>query len=293
MCNIIELKNNILNKSFQFPINYVFKYNDNKFIVNQYINRISEDNGLEIRYIEDDIPQNIDMNAMFMDYSDILFIYEIDALENNIKVDNINLIIITNKIKDKTINYINFPKLEKWQIEEYVKVYLPKLTEDNITRLCNSCNYDIYAINNEMKKISLFPVGAQQDIFNNLELWQVDNNNRIFDIVTDYVKHNVDNIIMDVNLLKNTMPLEPFGFLGLLIKQFENVIKIQLNPSPNPESLGMNYKQFNAIKFNNCNKYDNDKLISIYRLLLDVDRKIKLGELEVSDVYDYITVNIL
>ena len=91
--------------------------------------------------------------------------------------------------------------------------------------------------------------------------------------------------------LKN-IDCDEIGFLTLLYNNFRNVLRVQLNPSVNPESIGLNQKQFWAIKYN-CNFYNKDQLMKIFNLITEIDKKIKTGQMEVKYIIDYVITSIL
>ena len=62
--------------------------------------------------------------------------------------------------------------------------------------------------------------------------------------------------------------------------------------NPTPESLGMSWGQFNAIK-HNCGYYSAAQLINILKLISDMDRRIKSGEFPTNIMRDYLILSIL
>ena len=79
-----------------------------------------------------------------------------------------------------------------------------------------------------------------------------------------------------------------------MLKNIKNIINIQLDVTASAEKLNMQQKQFNAIKYN-CGKYTSTELINIYKFLLDIDYRLKNGELIFNNKQfrDYLICNIL
>ena len=105
----------------------------------------------------------------------------------------------------------------------------------------------------------------------------------IFDLVNALVKRDKE-ALKKVNLSN----VEPFGLLALLIKNFKQVIDIQLAKNATAESLGISGKQFWAIRNYSCGKYAREDLLYIYKFLTDIDLKIKTGKLDTAIMVDYI-----
>lgn len=113
------------------PSSIIFNCTENAFIPESYIDHLRT--RFKISYIQSlDYIVNL-KNDIFSEYpKDTLFIYKTDMLDsiNPIISEVDNLIIICYNI-DKSIiesysNYIvTVPKLESWQIEDYIKSVLP------------------------------------------------------------------------------------------------------------------------------------------------------------------------
>ena len=70
------------------------------------------------------------------------------------------------------------------------------------------------------------------------------------------------------------------------------MINIQLGINPTAESLSMKPGQFNAIR-HSCGYYSGNQLVNIFKLLTDMDRKIKVGEFPTNIMRDYLILSIL
>lgn len=277
----------------------VLKYSDNDFICNQYIKEIASYKNKEIVYIENtnDVQENIfgDDNYLYVLKTD-KFNEPIDSLKNNI-------IIVCKELGDACrLDYIDMIKIENWQILDYAKYKLPGLSEEEIRWLCDICKYDIYRLDNECSKMSIFNKIEQEQVFEsiNADDGYVDLNPlTIFNFINYLIKKDIKGIVSILKDLKN-IDVEGTGCVTILRKQFLNIINIQLNPKATAESLNMSVKQFNAVRYN-CGKFSNSKLIDIYDFLTSIDYRIKSGELQFCNdnrlnnakLVDYIACNIL
>ena len=292
-----ELKERI-NKKESIPFPLIFLASNNDFLVNQYLYSIAKNLSLNIVSISslkelDDITSSV-----FYENND-LFVFKVDKdmliKQEDIKNNKV-ILLAENQIKGSDIDVVKFDKLENWMIEDYAKTLLPGLTVQETTWLCKICNYNIDRVDIECQKLSLFDKKEQENIFEliNKENGYCDLNDlNIFNLINAIIKKDIltiKNIIRDID----NIDIEGTGLVTILLKQFLNIINIQLNNHANAASLNMSEKQFRAISYS-CNKYSNDKLISIYKFLNNVDYRLKSGLLDISnkDLVQNILSNIL
>lgn len=299
--DIIELKakiesNNISNK----PL--IFKYAENKYLAYQYAQEIARRRNLEIMYVTSvaDIPRD---SLMFDSDPFYLYVCDVDKFSENISNDDVDVIIICNKVADNLkVDYIDFPKTLPWQIEDFIKMRLAGLDALQIKWLCDISKYDIYRLDNECKKLEIFTVAEQKiifDLINNDNGFSDLNTLTIFNFTNAILKKDLSTIQAVLTDLKN-IDIEGSGLITIFHKQFKNIIDIQLNPKATAQSLNMTPKQFNAIKYN-CGIYTEKQLIDIFTFITDLDRRLKAGEFQFktdtklnnSKFVEYITLNIL
>lgn len=291
-----ELKKQILDKTFKLS-DLIFKYTENSFLVNTYIDRIISDNGLT-RIDVDSINDVLELeNNVFDDTSKNVYVLTVDEFNDDITRYNINKIIVkTKKVTNENSlkKTIEFSKLENWQIEDYVKVMLPGLKEPAIKWLCDISNYDINRLDLECKKINIFDKKDQENIFRELNednMYEDLNSLTIFNFTNAIMRNNLSDAAAVLRDIKN-IDVEPTGLVTILYKNFKHVIQIQMNNRATAESLKLSPKQFAAIK-RNCNVYNNERLIKIFDLLTSVDYKLKSGLLENERIIDYLVTNIM
>lgn len=292
--DIKTLKNKIENKQHILGT-FVFKYIDNTFIINQYIKSILSYTNYNICYIDD--LESLKYENQLLEENNNLYIYNTDKLDKIIET-KYNLIIICKSI-DKNIidniqNLIEFPKLENWQILDYVSIQLPKIPKETIEWLCNITHYDIYRLNNEISKLKLLNIKP----YNNDVRLLYDNGNyddlsslNIFNLSNSIIKKDIQQltkIFKDIQILN----IDGLTLTSILEKNFINILNIQTNPRITAEDLNLNYKQFTALKYN-CGIYNTEKIIEILKLLTTIDFKVKMGLIPYNNLVDYIIINIL
>ena len=292
-----ELKEKILNKSnIQFPL--VFINSNNDFLLNEYLHAISKNLSLNLRYISS-ISELTDITSSMFYNDDLLFVYkpEKDTIVKEEDVKNNKIIIIYDKLPEENkIESVEFCKLENWMIEDYASTLLPGLTKQETDWLCKICKYDIERVGLECQKLSVFNKQEQQKIFqeiNDSNGYCDLNDLNIFNLTNAIVKKDIltiKNIVKDID----NIDIEGTGLVTIMLKQFLNIINIQIGKNLSAEKLGMSEKQFRAIQYN-CNKYSNDELINNYKFLNNIDYKLKSGLLEMTneELVQYVLNNIL
>ena len=310
MNDIRELKNKIENNTLDDAI-LIFKYNkvDFEFLCEHYVNEIAKVKKLEKIYISslDELVGNTNSDGDFFTAENIktpyLYIYKTDTLLSLGEYYDVkNLIIICGKVsKDIKIDYIDFPAVQNWQIEDFVKMRAPGLNDDMVKWLCNICKYDFYRLDNELKKIEIFDKKLQPIIFNQMSdegVFSDLNTLNIMSLTNAIMQKDLFTINTILSDLKN-IDIEATGLCTLLLRQFKCNIEVEGNRTWNPDLL-CTEKQFNYLKRNHV-KYSTIQMYNIYEFLTSLDMRLKSGELQFkadnrpnnNSFADYIVVNVL
>ena len=295
-----ELKNIIENKLVdKIPNLIIFKNTENSFLADQYIKEICNILNQEPRYISDLGSMTNNIESLFNSDPE-LFVYRCDILKDIINTeDSQSLFIVTDRIDEEVekalYNYIvTIPKIERWQIKEYVKLLVNALNDQDVDNIINICNEDIYRIYNECIKLTIFDNSVRQMLFQEFK------RSGIFNDLSQFTIFNLTNAIQnkDVDTIKsilcdiNNIDVEPIGLLTVLINTFKKLILVWLNPMPTPENTGLSSKQIWAIgKINK--KYSAGQVLQIYNFLTNLDFRIKSGDIPISILIDYIITTIL
>lgn len=299
--DIRELKNKIENNMLDDSV-LILKYTDNKFLCNHYINSIIEKRNKIKLYIHS-INEISNDDSFFESVDNYLYVLDVDKLTEQVDDSYKNLIIITKEVpEDLGIDYIDVPKLLNWQIEDYVKMRLEGLGEKEILWLCDITKHNIYRLENECNKLSLFPPLARKNIFkefNEEDTYSDLSSLNIFNFSTALLKKDY-NTINEILKSKSVIDIEGIGLVTILYKNIKNIIDIQFNSNATAEKLGMPPKQFAAVKYS-VGKYTNSQLIKMFKFLTSLDLKLKSGGLQFNNnsrdnngiLVDYVTVNIL
>lgn len=284
---INELKLKIENKvNISEPV--IFKITDDDFIPMQYIHEISKYENKSIQFI-DDLTEFL-KNRLFFNNLNYIYVFKCDIFELDTSFDNlVDIFIICKSIKTKKYNKFitEVPKLENWQIKDYIMSLCSGIDAVN-TDMLIKCQPDMYAINNEISKIKLFSKDEQLYILSKL----IENKN-----INNYNIFSFSNAIMGKNIQQisdvySQISINPIQLLSILYNNFKLLLSIQLSKNISYQDLKISYPQFIAIS-HFCGIYTKNDLIRILKFLTGVDKQIKTGQLQTSEIIDYILIHIV
>lgn len=299
--NIKEIKELIETKKYNNQSFIINNYNNCPFLVHQYLHKIIEDNNLEIKIVDDvtEIPiKNVNNFLSVLDNFLYVFYCDDDKDLRQIKHVEKTVFIYTGKklkdILDIEEYIIDIPKIEAWQIKDYIYTRGKDVDEKDLDYLLTLTN-DLFRLEKELDKIEIFEEKYRKDIFKQFikdGIFDDLISYNTFDFIESVVKRKKNDVLQIYNKLLIS-GINEMGIIALLYNNFRNIIKIQLSPNPSPESTDLKPNQFWAIKKNNVGFYTKDELLKIFRLLTDIDRKIKIGEIPIEYSIEYLLLKIL
>lgn len=278
----------------------IFYYEDTTdYIPMQYIKALAHIRNSDILYV-DELEEINNLSDPFSESSSTIYVYKTDSLGKiPTKYIRNDLVIITPKLlKDVEKEYseyiLKIPKLEEWQIIDYIKTVSPGLTQDEMEWLVRTYKSNMYRVELEVDKLRPFSESARQYIF---EDFYVDH---VFETLSEYGIFDFTNAIQNKDLKTisnilsdiNHIDIEPTGLITLLCANFKKLIKVWLNKSPTPENTGLKSNQIWAI--NKLSRtYAKEQLVKVFELVSDMERKLRTGEMPEELIIDYLTVKIL
>lgn len=277
---IQELKQQIEDKTITDD-GLVFYYKTDRFLVDQYVKEISKICNRPIVYFED-VPK---VDSVWGEIDDgNLSVVVCDKCENT----NIpkHCIVIT---KTKIDNCIEFPELEQWQIKDYVNSICDGANQSLLDKLVEF-NKNMYGLQNELDKVCIFDEVIRKTISDEFV------NNNIFHNLSNVEIFDFSNAVQNKNSLNvaslyKGMDKEPMSFVGLMTKQFRNMVNVYLQNNPTTENTGLKDKQIWAIK-NVCKQYTKQEVFNKFKFLLNIDYRLKCGELPADIIFDYVLVKL-
>lgn len=303
--NIQELKAQIESHTVTDEF-LIFKDSDSNFISNQYIHEIAKQRGLKIEFV-DSLDEIASESSSIFGFADLAAKSSLTVIKSEIYrwgyIDPSKLksvIVVVNKFEDKSVekqleNHIVYvPKLEEWQVKDYVYSITEGVDFKKLDWLINLCGTNYHRLQQELDKLKLFTQDEKNYLFDALIY------DGALDDLSSYNIFNFTNAIASKDLKTlhtiykelDRVDVNEFGLLTILLKNFKNILMVQLNSNPTPENTGLESKQLYAIK-RIPRVYTPQQLVSIFQLLCDVDRLIKSGELPTEIVIDYLIIKIL
>lgn len=286
-------KENVLNNSVK-PQMYALVYDDNNSIILQYVNHIAQSTNNSITYLKelDDLQDLMSLG----DYDDGgIYVLQLDKLTEKIPRSFYKLfcfIICKEITNNDDLETIKFPKVETWQMLDYAKVSLKGVNERKIEWLVNLLGNNQLRLENEINKITIFPMNERDAIFdliNNDGGYDDITNLTMFNLVTAISKKSKQDIIDVLEAIK-LIDIEPMGLVTSLLKQFKLAIDVKMG-TKDFKGLNISQKQYIAIK--KYNPYTPNELVKIYKLLTNIDYELKIGLLPNEYIIDYVICNIL
>ena len=273
---------------------YALIYDDNNSIILQYVNHIAQSTNNSITYLNelDDLQDLMSLG----DYDDGgMYVLQLDKLTDKIPRSFYKLfcfIICKEVTNNDDLETIKFPKVETWQMLDYAKVSLKGVNERKIEWLVNLLGNNQLRLENEINKITIFPMNERDAIFdliNNDGGYDDITNLTMFNLVTAISKKSKQEIIDVLEAIK-LIDIEPMGLVSSLLKQFKLAIDVKMG-TKDFKGLNISQKQYIAIK--KYNPYTPNELVKIYKLLTNIDYELKIGLLPNEYIIDYVICNIL
>lgn len=279
---------------------------EENFISNQYIKAIAKLRNQQINYIDSPDDLLTDSLSIFSTFTEeaapSLNVLKAEVfIWGNPSIARLrNLIVVVSKFQDKTIKkqfesfIVDIPKIEDWMLKDYVYSTTEGVSHKDLDWLIGLCGKNRYRLQQELDKLALFNVDERKYLFDSLiRDGAVDDlsSYSIFNFTNAIISKDYSSIVRIYKEL-NRIDINEFGLLSILLKNFKNIIMVQLNSNPTPETTGLDGKQLYAIK-KIPRVYSATQLVNIYQFLLDIDRKVKTGELPTDILVDYVVTKIL
>jgi len=296
-----ELKN-ILTQGGPIPPSFmVFVYPTagDTFLANSYAVATAENQFLDIKYIDnlnEALYNSFDTNS----YDVFVLHTEEFTLPANFDPEDYNkVIVICNKYKGDAKYAIKFPKLTDDNLKEYMETKCPGLSAKSIDWIYDDAEGNPFKIDNEMRKIGVFPVNNQESMFNIMKSagnYTSAHGMSIYTLVTAiFFKQfaiiskyfaNIDSIDVKQNA--------GLGIATILKDNIRDILLIQTNSKATAASLGFSNEKFYAVR-NKCGKFHTECLVKAFEFLTDLDYRLKSGQLELTNnqLTSYVVTNVM
>ena len=300
LMKLMELKKSI--QLGQAPSDFmVFVCQENFFLADQYIEAICAIRGHVVNSIKSLSELTSALSLVFC-YNESTNVLKTDVFDEAAEDYSVyeNAIVVCSKIDKKLKSalsdyVIDVPALKEWQIKDYMSVVCPGLDDAGIDWLYEAREHDIYGIDSELAKISLFPIPAQNEMLARLRfepgsyLYAVSN----FELADAIVANNRA-ALLDFALHEDYLNVEPLGIVALALAKAKNILFITQNSGKTPADLGISDKQFNYLKRSYA-CFSLNRLQRLVSFLSAIDLRLKNGLLDMPKklLLDYIISNTL
>lgn len=276
----------------------IFKNSESDFISKQYCKAIAKNTNRDIEYVSD--IERFYFKDPF-DMHDSLYVYRVDELylkDEGLEYND-NLIIVCNKVnKSSNVWYNNYmveiPKIEEWQLKDYVYSNLEGINPEQLDWLINITNKNVDRLSLEVERINLFAKEERQTMFDRFVedyVYSDLSQKTVFDLSNAIMKRDLNSINRCYKELDN-IDFNIIGFIQILYNNFRNIILIQLSKDSHKIPEGMKQNQYYAL-LHSIGYYNREQLVSIFRMLTDIDKEIKVGSVDTSTLLDYVITFIL
>lgn len=279
----------------------IFERKENKFLARQYTQALCElysNNINKIASLQE--PKQSSFMLLTQPEDEYLNILTVDTFTE--RAENYGLfdhtLVICDQV-DKSIRpmlssyIITFPKLQTWQMFDYVKQLCPSLEDSEINWLITATGQDIEALINEVTKITPFAKNEQKAVFNelrftgNFDKTSID----LFTLVNALVDGDMATLYRALST--SLTEIEPVVLANRVLSSLRNIILVSQNPNLTPTDLGITQKQLYFIK----SKYSGLNMTAIkekLKFLTNFDIALKTSGLELSkkDMLNYLIVNL-
>lgn len=288
--NIKDVKLSIENGSIESE-GLIFRSSDT-YIPIQYVKEISKIFSKDIKYV-DELNQVVKSNSIFGNIEDEnILIYICDSLDINVDVNDFCYIICKSC---KNNEFIDVPKIESWQELDYAVTNSYKdIPVNRLKDLVESCNNNMFLLENELSKFTIFSKSDQLQIFNSLDKsnqLKKSYSDTIFDFTNAILDKNIDKVVDIYSNLEN-YDIDPMAVISIIRKQIRNIVVVGFSKNPTEENTGLSSKQIYWIR-KNLYKYDGTDLINKFSFINEADLLLKKGTLTSKQLLDYVIVKLL
>jgi len=311
--NIMTLKSQIKEKKLD---NFYVFAGDEWEVQKVYIHKIAEVCNLKVKYIDSikDIYSKLTSNSFFKesycyivrDDPDIMKEDKLqEQIKNNLLGNNILILLLTNADRRskvfKTFEYcyITFEEMPLERLRKRLKQMFENLTDKTCDRLISACENNYGRLLLEVDKIINYGVydilGDYNDIINKLlddGAIYTPPEDAVFDLIDAILKRDVKSVYY---LLDNCQQIGESNLVILsnLYNATKQLLQVQSCESYDIEgTTGLTYPQIKAAQSRQGN-YSIGELVNVMKLIREVERDIKIGNIEEDISVEYVLVNIL
>lgn len=251
---LVDLKDyiskNILPSNFM-----IFVRKENNFLADQYLKALGRLAPGGINKILS-IYEPLQSSIALLTTNEVLNVLTVETFaeraENYSQFDN--TVVICDQIEKSIAKNveeftIKFPKLQDWQIFDYIKTLCNSLDTEEINWLIKATSGNLERIINELDKITIFDKHEQKEIFSAL---MFDPQSDLYDIdlwtITDALVDGNQMALFEFILHNDYESLDPVVLANRAFTKLKNIILISQNPMLTADDCGISIGYYNRLK---------------------------------------------
>ena len=290
-----ELKEAILTNNLPDAF-LIFKCTEGFFIADQYIDRICHDKNLERCYIDSIYDSQGTTGELFNKQQ--LFIVKTKKFSERVTDYSLfdNVIVLCDTIDEKLVKSLEdytvvVPKVEPWQVMSYIQHKCQDMTEGYANWLIDACDKNLYKLDSELDKLSLFSGQDRQDL---LETMRYAPTSDLYSItiwkLRDYVLNKDKEGLRAFFQHANYCDIDPVSLFSNLLTSCK--ISLYVKFAKVKDDLGLPaFQVTQALSYNLAESFLKDTI----NFLSKLDLELKSGRLDLPKplLIDYIICKLL
>jgi DNA polymerase III delta subunit len=286
LMELYKLKENLLEGKLPTQL-LIFVCSENFFIADQYVETILSKSGKEKRLINSIFEPESSIVSLFDEDNSFLNILKTEIFSEFAEDYSVfeDMIIVCSKVDKKlasmlTDYIVEVPQLKDWQLESYVKQRCTSLDDLEAQWLVKATNNNIYRIENELDKLSVFPATKQKEILARLR-FEPNSDLYNLDVFTlcDAILYNNKAVLVEYLKHQNVCKFDLMNIVGALLKKTKNLLFVKYSRR-NAAELGINPGYYKRLL--NEPMIPQERLQTILSILSNIDLQLKSGLLEIS-----------
>ena len=189
---------------------------------------------------------------------------------------------------------MEIPKLEDWQIKDYVYSVAKGVEEKDLNFLLEVCKNNIYLIESELDKIKLYAEGERKYAFKSFieeGMYSQLTNKNIFDFSTALLNHKLKDLIPLYKQLYE-VDVEPLALVTILYENFRNIITCCLQKNPTERNTGLSEKRIWATKKYAPKGWNKEDIIKAFEFMCMLQPKMVSGDIPEDLLVDWIVIHL-
>lgn len=296
-----EVKTAILNNKLSDDL-LVFVCKDNSFLADQYVDKLCEVRGCSINKIQSLQDVTSSAFSLVMDSETELFLLRTEVFEEILEDYSAfkNCIIICNKVDKRIVSLledyiVNVDPPTRGHIQKYIQTVCKGLSDSDCSKMYELTKGDIYRIDNETAKISLFVPSEQSLVWSKI-LFECSPDllcPSFFEFTNAITSKDRSQLISYFRTAE-FCEIDPLGVVTNLLNNYKKAMLTLYSQNVSLTEIGVSSSQA-AFFRKNYQIYSLEFLTKAISFLSEIDYRIKAGQLDIdrANLMTYVVGKIL